>query len=156
MDAPATPNNEAPPAASFAIKAQYIKDLSFENPNAPHSLAALEKRPTIDVKVDLRGQKLQENFNEITIFIAAKASTEQGILFLVELAYAGIFELVNIPETRMDQVLWVDCPFVLFPFARRVIADVTRDGGFPPLMLDPIDFQTLYLQHRAGKPQSDG
>lgn len=142
------------PIPSFAVKAQYIKDLSFENPNAPQSIATMESRPTIDVKVDLRSQVLQENFHEVGLHIGAKASSEQGVLFLVELVYAGVFELQNIPSERLESLIWVDCPFVLFPFARRVIADVTRDGGFPPLLLDPIDFQGLYIQHRAGKPQS--
>lgn len=147
---------EAPASAqpAFIVRGQYIKDLSFENPNAPHSLNALDKRPTIDVKVNLTTQKVQDGFYESVLFMAAQASMEQGVLFLVELAYAGVFELVNVPEEKVEPLLWVDAPFVLFPFARRVIADVTRDGGFPPLMLDPIDFQTLYLQHKAQKPQS--
>lgn len=137
--------------ATFAIKGQYIKDLSFENPHSPHSLASLEKRPQIDVNVDLRGQKLQENIYEITLHIAVKAGVEGSSLFLIELAYAGLFELSGIPAERLEPLLWIDCPFVLFPFARRVIADITRDGGFPPVMLDPIDFHSLYLQNRAGR-----
>jgi len=134
---------------TFVVKGQYIKDLSFENPHAPHSLTAATARPAIDVDVDLKAQKLQEDIYEMTLHIAARATAEGSTLFLVELAYAGIFQLTNIPEDRIEPIVLIDCPFVLFPFARRVIADVTRDGGFPPLMLDPIDFHALYQQNRS-------
>ncbi|MBV8938437.1 MAG: protein-export chaperone SecB [Alphaproteobacteria bacterium] len=143
--------DERPP--SFMVKGQYIKDLSFENPNAPHSLAVLETRPSIDVRVDLRAQKLQEEFYEVQLAVNSRATLEGATLFLVELVYAGVFEVVNVPADRLEALLWVECPFVLFPFARRVVADVTRDGGFPPLMLDPIDFHALYMQQRAKKSQ---
>jgi len=136
------------PNPSFVIKAQYIKDLSFENPNAPQSLAANIK-PSIDVGVDLKAQKLQEDLYEMTLHITTRAKTEENTLFLVDLAYAGIFQLANIPSERIEPLILIDCPFVLFPFARRVIADTTRDGGFPPLLLDPIDFHSLYHQNRA-------
>ena len=136
-------------AQSFLVKGQYIKDLSFENPHAPQSLTNVTARPAIDVNVDLKAQKLQEGFYEMTLHLAARATAEGNTLFLAELAYAGIFQLINIPEDRVEALLMVDCPFVLFPFARRVIADVTRDGGFPPLMLDPIDFHALYRQNKA-------
>lgn len=136
------------PNQSFTVKGQYIKDLSFENPNAPQSLMMTNVKPGIDVNVDLKAQKLQEGMYEMTLHIAARAIADNNTLFLVDLAYSGIFHLVNIPADRIEAVLLIDCPFVLFPFARRVIADVTRDGGFPPLMLDPIDFHSLYLQNK--------
>jgi len=132
---------------SFAVKGQYIKDLSFENPHAPQSLMAGGK-PAIEVSVDLKAQKLQDDIYEMTVHISVRAAAEGNTLFLVDLAYAGIFEVVNIPADRIEPLILIDCPFVLFPFVRRVIADVTRDGGFPPLMLDPIDFHALYLQNR--------
>jgi preprotein translocase subunit SecB len=146
-----TPENATP---SFAVKGQYIKDLSFENPHAPHSLTVTDKRPAIDVNVDMNAQKLQEGFYETILHISARATVDNGTMFLVDLTYAGIFELANIPEDRIEPLVMIECPFVLFPFARRVIADVTRDGGFPPLMLDPIDFQALYIQNktRANQP----
>ncbi|MGE0753585.1 MAG: protein-export chaperone SecB [Alphaproteobacteria bacterium] len=143
---PGPPRSATP---SFAVKGQYIKDLSFENPHAPHSLLQSDTKPAIEVNVDLRAQKLQDNIFEMTMHIAAKASVESNTMFLVELAYGGIFQVTGIPEDQVQHVLLVDCPFVLFPFARRVISDVTRDGGFPPLMLDPIDFHALYLQNKA-------
>ena len=93
-------------------------------------------------------QKLQDEVFEVTLHLSAKASVDGKAMFLVDLAYAAIFQVANIPENRIEQLIMIDCPFVLFPFARRVIADTTRDGGFPPLMLDPIDFHALYLQNR--------
>lgn len=134
--------------ASFAIKGQYIKDLSFENPRAPESLVIMpDSPPRIDLNVNIKVDKVQENLFETTLNIDASAKGEKGTMFLVDLKYAGLFELVGIPEDRLQPILFVDCPFVLYPFARRVVADVTRDGGFPPLMLEPIDFQALYLQN---------
>lgn len=134
--------------ASFAIKGQYIKDLSFENPRAPESLVlAPDTPPRIDLNVNIKVDRVQENLYETTLHIDASAKSQKGTLFLADLKYAGLFEITNIPEERIQPILFVDCPFVLYPFARRVIADVTRDGGFPPLMLEPIDFQALYLQN---------
>lgn len=144
-------SHETGGAQSFLVKGQYIKDLSFENPHAPHSLVAPDLKPAIDVNVDLKAQKLQDDLYEMTLHIASRAIVENNTLFLVDLAYAGIFQLNNIPADRIEPLLLIDCPFVLFPFARRVISDITRDGGFPPLMLDPIDFHALYLQNRNKK-----
>lgn len=147
-----TPVENAP---SFSVRGQYVKDLSFENPHAPHSLTLTSQNPTIDVNVDIRAQRVQDSFYESTLHIAARAVQDDNTLFLVELAYSGIFELHNIPDDRIESLLFVDCPFVLFPFARRVVADVTRDGGFPPLMLEPIDFHTLYRQNKAKAATQD-
>lgn len=141
--------SQQPQAQGFSIKGQYIKDLSFENPRAPQSLVPTEKPPAIDVNVDLKAQKLQDDIYEMTLHIAARAHSDNNVLFLVDLEYAGIFQLANIPQERLEPLLMIDCPFVLFPFARRVIADATRDGGFPPLMLDPIDFHALYVQNKG-------
>lgn len=143
LEAPAT---DTP---SFAIRGQYVKDLSFENPYAPQSLISMAEKPAIEVNVDIKAQKLQDDIFEMTLHIATRATADAKSIFLVDLAYAGIFHLSNIPEENIEQVLLIDCPFLLFPYARRVISDVTRDGGFPPLMLEPIDFHSLYLQGRA-------
>lgn len=141
------PAAEKPP--SFVIKGQYVKDISFESPNAPQSLMANNYAPKIEVNVELKAQKLQENIYETTLHITARASNEANALFLADLSYAGIFEISNIPPEHVEPLIMIDCPFVLFPFARRVISDLTRDGGFPPLMLDPIDFHSLYMQNKA-------
>lgn len=143
-----TKNKPPEQAPSFIIKGQYVKDMSFENPNAPQSLISSNYAPKIEVNVELKAQKLQENIYETTLCIITKATNDGNALFLADLAYAGIFEVANVPPEHIEPLLMVDCPFVLFPFARRVISDLTRDGGFPPLMLDPIDFHSLYLQNK--------
>lgn len=135
-------------APRFFIKGQYVKDLSFENPHSPHSLIALEDKPKIDVSVDLKAQRFNEQHFELVLSLRARAIGKDSTLFLVELDYAGIVQFVNIPEDKVEMILLIDCAFVLFPFARRVLSDVTRDGGFPPLMLEPIDFHGLYLQNK--------
>ena len=132
----------------FLIKGQYIKDLSFENPHSPHSLIALDEKPRIDVNVELKIQRFNEQHFEVTLHLGARAMGKESTLFLLELDYAGIVQFINIAEDKMEMILHIDCAFVLFPFARRVISDVTRDGGFPPLMLEPIDFHSLFLQHK--------
>lgn len=135
--------------AGIVVKGQYIKDLSFENPNAPQSLLNMSDSPKIDVSVNLRAQKLNDSMYEMTMLLSVKATSPQMTLFLVELSYAGIFEMVNIPAEKIEQALLIDSAYVLFPFARRVVSDVTRDGGLPPLMLDPIDFRALYEHNQA-------
>src|SRR5262249_28205213 len=96
------------------------------------------------------------SIHETTLYIAARAMIDGNTLFLIELSYAGIFQLTGIPPERLETVLMIDCPFVLFPFARRVIADVTRDGGFPPLLLDPVDFQAIHLQKKRAVQAATG
>lgn len=144
----ATTAQEAP---RFSMKGQYIKDLSLENPHAPHSLLAMKEPPKVDMNLDLQAQKIQDNLYELSLIFNVTTSAEKT-LFVVELSYAGIFELINIPEEIRERVLLVDSAFALFPFARRVISDITRDGGFPPLLLEPIDFLSLYEQRRKQAP----
>ena len=129
----------------IAVNAQYIKDLSFENPGAPGSLANPDKSPQIDLSLDLNIQNLpEENYYEVEISINAKASSNQKTLFVVDLKYAGVFNLINIPQDQMEMLLAVHCPAIIFPYARKIIADSTQDGGFQPLMIDPVDFGILY------------
>jgi preprotein translocase subunit SecB len=135
----------------FIINGQYIKDLSFENPQAPKSLFMTEQKPAIELAVDLKAQRLKDDSYELELNIAAKAMAEKEPIFVVELAYAGIFTLQNTPPEQAEPLLLIECPQVLFPFARRVIADVTRDGGFPPLMLEPMDFRHLYEARKASQ-----
>lgn len=131
------------------LKGQYIKDVSFENPRAPQSLISLKEPPAIDINVDLNAQRVQENLFELTIAISTRALQEKNTVFLCDLSYSGLFEL-NLPEDApLEQIVLVDCAFILFPFARRVIAELTRDGGFPPLQLEPIDFYGLYEQNKG-------
>jgi len=134
---------------SVVINGQYVKDLSFENPNAPFSLAQQKVAPKIEVNLNLEASAMPDNVYEVKIQITAKASAEETNLFVVELSYAGLFTLTNIPEDQRELVLLIHCPTILFPFARRILADATRDGGFQPLMLDPVDFAALYQQRKA-------
>lgn len=134
----------------IAVNSQYIKDFSFENPGAPGTLANMEGAPQIELSLDLNVQRLPDaNYYEVEIAINAKARIEQKTLFLVDLKYAGIFNLINIPEEQIEMLLAIHCPSIIFPYARKIIADVTQDGGFQPLMIDPVDFGILYSKKMA-------
>ena len=134
-------------APQFVINAQYVKDLSFENPNAPKSLLGQKAQPEIKITVDVAVNKVQEQVFEVSLIISAEAKLESESLFMAEINYAGVFS-VNVPEQELEPLLMIYCPGILFPFARRILADAVRDGGFPPLMLDPIDFAVLYQRHK--------
>ena len=136
-------------APFLSLKGQYIKDLSFENPRAPQSLLALNEPPEIEVNVDLAAQRLQDNLFELGMHISARAKHDKQTLFLCELTYGGLFEVRAEDETHYEPLVLIDCAFILFPFARRVVADVTRDGGFPPLQVEPINFAALYEQNKG-------
>ncbi|MGB7405751.1 MAG: protein-export chaperone SecB [Pacificimonas sp.] len=146
---------EQPPIA-INILAQYVKDLSFENPGAPNSLRAGQGQPKIDIQIGTRvNPQDQENVYEVIVALNAKAETPDSgqTAFIVELAYGGLFQLTNVPKEHLDLFLLVEAPRMIFPFARRVFADAPRDGGFPPLMLDPVDFLQLAQQQQAAAQQ---
>jgi preprotein translocase subunit SecB len=128
------------------IVGQYIKDLSFENPGAP---AGMTSQPQIDLGIDLQARRGSAELFEVELKIRVTAKSEDKPLFLIELAYAGLVRLTNIPSDAVQQVLLIQVPFMLFPFARRIIADIVRDGGMPPLMVEPIDFMALYQSKLA-------
>ena len=130
------------------IQTQYTKDLSFENPRAPLTLDQSQQRPEIAVRVDVRAQPMQDTRYEVAIQLNVDAKVGEEAVFVLELTYAGVFQLVNIPKDSLQPLLLVECPRLLFPFARRIVADATRDGGFPPLMIDPIDFVALYRRRQ--------
>jgi len=134
------------------VLTQYTKDLSFENPNSPRLLGGGDAAPAIEVQINVNVQRLSESDYEVVLAIKAEAKLKEEIMFLVELEYAGLFRLTGIPEEQLEAVLLIECPRQIFPFARRIVADATRDGGFPPLMVDPIDFVGLY---QARKSQGD-
>ncbi len=126
------------------VNAQYTKDLSFEVPGAPAIFSELSgAAPEISVRVDLNAEKLGNTAFEVVMKLAVEAKVADKVAFIVDLTYAGIFTL-NVPDEHMQPVLLIECPRLLFPFARNIIADVTRDGGFPPMLLQPIDFVSLY------------
>ena len=139
-------NLQAEDQRQVSILVQYVKDISFENPGAPQSLQVSEEKPNINVSVDVAAQKLDDNNYEVELKIAATAKREGATLFIAEVDYAGVFSMQNIPEEEIQPALLIFCPSLLFPYVRRVVSDLTRDGGFPALMLDPIDFAQLYQQ----------
>ncbi|MEQ9115251.1 MAG: protein-export chaperone SecB [Rickettsiales bacterium] len=143
-------NNKAQP--NVTINSQYVKDLSFENPGAPLSLTKIKTPPKIDLGLDIKVKNISENNYEVTLLINAKALLEEESLFVVELEYAGLFTVENIAdENQKEQILLIYCPNLLFPFARSIIADATRDGGFQPLMVNPVDFGALYMSQKGTK-----
>ncbi|MBD8891523.1 protein-export chaperone SecB [Roseibium litorale] len=145
-DAGAQPQADAAPGMN--ILGQYIKDLSFENPNSPRSLAQGEQ-PKLDINVNVTAQPLGENQFEVVIKLDAKAARPDLVMFNVELVYAGLFRITGVPQEHMHPFVMIECPRMLFPFARNILAEATRNGGFPPLLLDPIDFAQLYRQNMA-------
>jgi preprotein translocase subunit SecB len=146
---------DATPTPSLTIRGQYIKDLSFEAPKGPFVMSQLKESPKMDVNVDLEGTKVSDDLYELTLKTSVKANSQEGeALFVAELAYGGLFQIQNAEDERIQPMLFIDCAFILFPFARRVMADVTRDGGFPPLMLEPIDFHSLFVK-RAEAAQAE-
>lgn len=148
--APDTPAiNGADTQPQVGILAQYVKDLSFENPNAPRAFQT-QGQPQIEINVNVQARRAGEDMYEVDLKIEANAKAEGQTSFIVDLLYGGLFGLRNVPEEALEPFLIVEAPRILFPFARRIIADATRDGGFPPLLLEPIDFAALYMAQRQG------
>jgi preprotein translocase subunit SecB len=139
-------NNEQEALPSLNALAQYIKDLSFENPNAPASLGPQGQAPNISISVNVNAKALSETDYEVELVLEGKAGDAPNILFSFELVYAGIFRLQNVPQDHSAPVVMIECPRLLFPFARQIVADAVRNGGFPPLFIDPIDFAALYRE----------
>lgn len=127
---------------------QYIKDLSFENPNMGKQMLAQGENPNLQVEVNVNANRFGADVYESAITLKAQCNAKTGKLYEFECEYGGMFELKNMPEQALEQFLLVNCPALLFPFLRRIAADMTREGGFPPLLLDPIDFASLYMRRR--------
>ncbi|NJM50085.1 MAG: protein-export chaperone SecB [Sphingomonadales bacterium] len=144
--------NGADTAPQVGMLNQYIKDLSVENPNAPSSYN-WNSQPQVDVQVNIQVNSINEEVNEVVMTLGVKASTDEGVQFNVELDYATLFGLRNVDAEQAHPFLFGEAPRLMFPFARRVIADAVRDTGFPPLVLEPIDFNQLYIQQRAQAAQ---
>lgn len=135
------------------VLAQYMKDFSFENPEAPRSLRALQQQPTINIQINVGAKPTPEGDFEVELKLEGKADTPNGILFRFELVYGGVFRIQNVPQESVQPVIMIECPRLLFPFAREIIASAVLNGGFPALRLDPVDFVALYRQ-RMGELQS--
>jgi preprotein translocase subunit SecB len=159
---PAPLEQQGAQSLPLVVNVQYVKDMSFEVPGAPTIFAQLRSQPQVNINLDVQARRLPEQTNvyEVTLMIRAEATlpTPNGaaapaaapapVLFVAELAYAGVFTLNNLPENAVEPVLLVECPRLLFPFARNILADVTRDGSFPPVLLQPIDFVALWQSRR--------
>ena len=144
--------NGGAPQIKMSVLAQFVRDMSFENMVAQKGLTSAEVQPDIQVAVSLDARKrAQENqYDVVTKFkVTSKNKVNGETLFLLELDYAGVFLVEGVPEEQMHPFLLIECPRLLFPFVRRIISDVTRDGGFPPLNIDTVDFLALYRQELA-------
>ena len=146
------------PAQPLTVNIQYVKDLSFEVPNAPAIYSTLRSQPNVNINLDVQARRIQDGQDvfEVTLQIKAEATepaasngAEPTPVFIAELAYCGVFTLTGVPENTVEPVLLVECPRLLFPYARNILADITRDGGFPPVLLQPIDFVSLWQTRRA-------
>ena len=135
------------------ILAQYVKDLSFENPGAPQSLRGRDKAPAININVNVNANPIADKEYDVTLTLNAKATYDSDVLFNAELVYGGVFRVEGFPQEHLLPVLFIECPRLLFPFSRQIIAEATRNGGFPPLMIDPIDFAQMF-QQRIAEEQS--
>lgn len=148
-DGAGAPADEQAQPPGIHVLGQYIKDLSFENPGAPRSLRPSDKAPKLDINVNVNAKPQSATEFEIELKLEAKAMRGKESLFIAEVTYAGLFQIRNVPQEHMHPLLLIECPRLLFPFARQIIADATRQGGFPPLMIDPVDFAALYRQRLA-------
>jgi preprotein translocase subunit SecB len=156
---PETGGPEAQPALNaqqpqLNVLAQYVKDLSFENPNAPGALQQ-QQQPGINIQINVNATPLAGNDVEVVLKLDGKAEAAGKTLFAFDLSYAGVFRIQNVPQDSVHPVIMIECPRLLFPFAREIVATAVRNGGFPPLMLDPVDFVGLYRQ-RAAQMQGQG
>jgi preprotein translocase subunit SecB len=147
------PQSEGP-RPMLQVLGQYIKDLSFENPNAPRSLAPTSQQPEINININVEASPLNEPDFEVMLKIEGKAQLAGSVLFNFELAYGGVFRIQNVPQENIHPMVLIECPRLLFPFAREIVANAVREGGFPPLLLQPMDFVALYQQKMAEQQPS--
>jgi len=133
----------------IGIQLQYVKDLSFENPGSPESLTKSQESPDIQINVEVQARPLGDDNYEVLLHITANSKSGKTTLFILELTYGAICKIIGVSEESLEPVLLVECPRLIFPFARRILSDATKDGGFPPLMLNPIDFMSLYKQQKS-------
>jgi len=152
---PVAAQNGDTPAVQAQVVAQFIKDLSFENPNVEKLLSGPGENPNMKLEVNVNARRMNEDLYESAIDFTAHATNQTGTIYQLEVVYAGIFQIKNIPEEALEPFLLINCPALLFPYLRRLASDLTREGGFPPLLLDPIDFASLYMRRKQeGEAQS--
>ena len=150
-------DQQAAGAPQLNVIAQYTKDFSFENPNAPHALQNQQgQQPQINIQINVTPKQLSATEFEVELKLEGKAELAGKLVFGFELVYAGVFRLQNIPQENLGAIVMIECPRLLFPFARELVAGAVISGGYPPLMLDPVDFVALYRQKMAEAPQQQG
>jgi len=148
-------NQAAPPQLN--VLAQYVKDFSFENPNAPASLSSFQQsQPAINIQINVQVNAVSATDYEVVLKTEGKAEREGKVLFSFDLAFGGVFRILNVPQESLHAVVMIECPRLLFPFAREIVAAAVRNGGFPPLLLDPVDFVSLYRQNLAQQQGAQG
>ena len=140
--------NSAQPPIQAQVVGQYIKDLSFENPNVGKLLDGAGESPNLKLEVNVNAKRVNRELFESAIDFKAQATNKAGVIYDLELVYAGMFKIENMPSQALEPFLLINCPLLLFPFVRRLVADLTREGGFPPLLLDPIDFAGLFMRRK--------
>ena len=138
----------------LAVLAQYVKDLSFENPHAPRSLTPTSQQPTINIQVNVEAAPMSDTDFEVTLRLEGKAESQGLVLYSFELVFSGVFRVSNVPADSLQPFVMIECPRLLFPFAREIVSTSVRNGGFPPLLLNPIDFVDLYRQRLAAQAPS--
>ena len=158
------PSPQAAGQPPLVVNIQYVKDLSFEVPGAPQVFTQLRAQPQVNINLDVGARRLDDTQHQYEVSLVIRAEAHEGTpatngagtqpptgpaLFVAELTYAGVFTLSGLPDNAVEPVLLVECPRILFPFARNILSDVTRDGGFPPVLLQPIDFVALWQARRA-------
>lgn len=151
------PNNGSGPegAPQIAVLTQYIKDLSVESPNSP-AVFQWQAQPQVDVQFNINVNNVTEEVHEVVLKVNVEAKSDQGAHFLIDLSYAGLLGLRNLPEDAIGPFLLIEAPRLLFPFARQVVADAVQQTGFPPLLLEPIDFNAAYMQQLHALQSQDG
>lgn len=152
-----TPAPQGAQQMPLVVNAQYIKDMSFELPGAPAILRRLNEQPQVQVNVNVQAQQMSGDVYEVVLTLNAEAKLGEDPLFIVELVYGGVFTVQGVPADVLRPLLLIECPRLLFPFARSVIASLTREGGLPPMLIQPIDFADLYRrQLQAAQQQTPG
>ena len=154
-EAAAQPQQPQQSLPQLNVLGQYLKDFSFENPNAPRSLAPSQTQPEISIQINVGVGQMSPTDFEVTLKVEGKAETSGTVMFAFDLTFAGVFRIQNMPQEHVQPIVMIECPRLLFPFAREIIATAVRNGGFAPLLLDPVDFVALY-QQRLAQMQAQG
>ena len=149
-------NNQDAQMPSMTVLAQYTKDSSFENPNAPQAMQSNLPAPAININIEIGRQMMDDNTVEVVLMLSAKAERDGSVVFLAELEYAGLFAFSNISAEQVQPMILIECPRMLFPFARQIMADMTQNGGYPPILLDPPDFAAMYRDEMMRRAAEQG